>query len=226
MARSAFLNKGSRDAGLGMPVQWTIYNPLAPAHATKYVAAYQPLAVDVWETLTVAAQPDVPRTVQVVLADTTGSVTQWDVEIYGTDFWGNAVKARISEASTGTYETTQVFRTITSARSKVAGTLEGSNDEQITIESSNGLGLPVKVKRPYKDADSTTDILAIRRGDIDGAELDPLTTITRVASSPGANEYTLSFGNHSFVPGTAANGAEDFVIEIMSTWDMTDSLQT
>lgn len=92
--------------------------------------------------LTIAAQPDVPRKLQVRITDANSSISAGTVTLVGVGARGQAVSQVIALAGgTRTVTTDEAFATLTSATvASLAGAATGDN---IGIGPSNALGLPV-----------------------------------------------------------------------------------
>lgn len=221
MARTAFLNKSSREGALGTPHQWVIYNAAdVDAQYDNIVADMVPVA-DTETDLTIAAQPDVPRSLSLNCEDANSSITFWRVTLKGTDFWGNPISEVRTAFAAGVIETNHAFRSLTSASLYVEGTVTGGSADLFSIGNNNKLGLPVRIK-------SATDILAIRVGEVEagsGAAVDAMAALTyeAVTANLGAGEYLLdtlysTFKVHA-TAGQEPDGTVDYVIETLSTWE-------
>lgn len=219
---------GGRDTNLGMPVQWTYFNPAADAvNAVQQdiTSATTPaLAVgtdaEVVPTTTNFTQVDTPRILTATLTDGDGSITYGHVDLYGTDFWGNKVSERIVLAAGSTVEGTQVFRSISKAIIHVEGAVTATVDT-VEIGTTDKLGLPVRIS-------SGTDILNVWYGELEGGSggvVDPMVKATQVDTANGAGKYlltTTAIAQDWFQPGDACNGVLDYVVEAMSTYDVSD----
>jgi len=135
-------------------------------------------------SLTVAAQPIHPLTIDILVVDTTPSITAGVVTITGKGAYGQAlVEAVDCSAGAGTYLGKKAFASVTTVVTSGFTVLGGSGDETIHLHTGLILGLPCyKLKAVYKE-------------NCDGATA----TVGTVSTTYG----TIS-------PTTAINGSHDY----------------
>jgi hypothetical protein len=93
-------------------------------------------------TMTIAAQPDYPRTVSAFVTNAAGDVIVGTVTIVGQDQNGEAQTEVIAITAAGANNGVKVFSYITSATfAKISGTLTGSSDT-IALGFGSKIGLP------------------------------------------------------------------------------------
>lgn len=112
---------------------------------TKIVTAAN-LTTNKTSTYTINADVDVPRNVEVVIIDSTPSITSGVVTVAGLGVDGNALSETfdIGEGA-GTYVGTKIFASVTSVTNGAVTTLGGGGDETIAVWRGKviGLGMPV-----------------------------------------------------------------------------------
>lgn len=94
------------------------YQVIAAASAAQAAAAGCTIVADVLPAngaLTVAAQPDVPRKLNVIVTDANASITAGIVTLVGLDQCGNAIQEQVSLVTAGTKVTANAYSVLTSA---------------------------------------------------------------------------------------------------------------
>lgn len=114
------------------------------ADVDAFFVAVLPVA-GAWASVTIAAQPDVPRNVTFLVTDGDSGITSGYLEITGTDSQGRALQETITFGGGGTATVTGLyaFKTITSARYIVAGVVSGA--DRVQGGYGNTLGLPYAI---------------------------------------------------------------------------------
>lgn len=138
-------------------------------------------------SLTVAAQPDVPRSMVVTVVDTTGSIVAGTVTITGVDANGNPVSEVIDcSAGAGTYQGSVPFAVVGSVVTAGFTVLGGGGDETIAVGSSTKLGLPTMIGGSVE---------SVYKACVDGA-------------NEAVGTVSTTYG--TIIPTTAPNGTRDF----------------
>jgi len=133
--------------------------------------------------LTIAAQPDYPRTLRGYLTDANASITNGTVTFVGTDQNGVGISDTLTFTAAGAQTTVKAFAHVTAATwALVSGTVTGSSDT-ISVGYGASLGLPAApnciydklVKAEFNGADeagsfSATYGLYNPAGTMDGAK--------------------------------------------------------
>jgi len=133
--------------------------------------------------LTIAAQPDYPRTVRGYLTDANASITNGTVTIVGVDQNGVGISDTLTFTAAGAQTTVKAFAHITSATwALVSGTVTNTSDT-ISLGAGASLGLPADpgaiyeklVKATFDGGDdagtfSKTYGLYVPAGTMDGAK--------------------------------------------------------
>ncbi len=92
---------------------------------------------------TIAAQPDVPRSLVLTVVDTTASIVAGYIEIMGYDQNGEAIEEDVDVSDgAGTYYTDHAFSIVSSVTPRDMSVLGGAGDETLAVGSSTKLGLP------------------------------------------------------------------------------------
>ena len=91
--------------------------------------------------LTIAAQPDYPRTVRAVLTDANGSITGGTVTVVGLDPNGVGVTDVITFTGAGTVDGVQPFSKITSATWALTEGTVTATDDKVALGAGPALGL-------------------------------------------------------------------------------------
>jgi hypothetical protein len=133
--------------------------------------------------LTIAAQPDYPRTIRGYLTDANASITNATVTIVGLDQNGIGISDTLTFTAAGAVTSVKAFAKVVSATwALVSGTVTGSSDT-ISLGAGASLGLPAcngaiyekKVKATFDGGDdtgtlSTTYGLFVPTGTMNGAK--------------------------------------------------------
>ena len=129
--------------------------PPAAAVVTAIHAAVEPTA-NIWQVEAIAAQPGVGRNVVIDVVDANSSMTTVTYEIIGLDTKGRGQEETITDGLAGTrlITGTKMFKTLTTVRHYVTGTVTGAAD---TVSAGYG----DRVELPY-DIEETTDIWSRR----------------------------------------------------------------
>lgn len=137
---------------------------------------------------TIAAQPDYPRKIQIVITDANSSITAGLVTVIGVGASGQALNQAIdiSNGGTHTYTTTDAFASITSITP--SGLVGNAAADHISAGPTNALGLP-GCKTP------TGATFAVYKTDVDNAN----ETVGTVDATAG-----------TITPTTAPNGTHNF----------------
>lgn len=91
--------------------------------------------------LTIAAQPDYPRTLRAILTDANGSITGATVTIVGMDQNGEGITDVLTFTGAGTVEGTKAFSKVTSATWALTSGTVTATDDKIAVGVSGKLGL-------------------------------------------------------------------------------------
>ncbi|HUW56354.1 MAG TPA: hypothetical protein VMZ92_06935 [Planctomycetota bacterium] len=215
--------KRGKATNLGCPFQWTIYNSVGPDSGYDLdlivVAAAPALASGGTLDATIAAQPDVPRTLKYSVSVDADSDVVLAFNVKGVNFWGENAQENVTGVTKAAPVIgTVVFRSVASivVTTKSPAAIDAA--DRFTVGVSPRLGLPFKI-RHY------TDIWSIKQGEIEGgsgAAVDALAALTRQAvyASLATTEYYLDPVNWWFEPHADqnSNGVLDYVIEGMSTY--------
>lgn len=143
--------------------------------------------------LTIAAQPDYPRTMQVFITDANSSITGGTVTIVGIDQNGVGITDVIAVTGAGSFTGVKAFAKVTSATwALVSGTVTNTSDT-VAIGFGPALGLPAApgatykrlIKAAFDDADdlgtfSATYGLYTPAGTMNGAKLVEVTFLFSV----------------------------------------------
>lgn len=157
--------------------------PIA-ADLVTIVAALDPIAN---ANLTIAAQPDFPRKLQVRIVDANSSVTAGQVVLTGTGSHGQTATQTISlSGGTRTVTTDDVYAKLSTA--VVSGVVGAAAGDTIGIGPATALGLPAS-KAPVPDT------FAVHKAGLNNAD-EAVGTVDTVAGS--------------IIPTTAADGARRF----------------
>lgn len=157
--------------------------PIA-AELISIVAALDPVANG---ELTIAAQPDYPRKLQVALVDANSSISAGIVTLVGVGVHGQAVTQAISlTGGSATTTTTHAYATITSAT--VSGLVGAASGDTISIGVATALGLP----GPYA---LTPSAFTVYKANLDNAD-----------SVIGTVDAT----NATIVPNSVPNGSRNY----------------
>lgn len=94
-------------------------------------------------TLTIAAQPDVPRNVTVALTDANNSITDGTMTITGTNIHGTVVTETVTftQAKAG-FTGSRIFAVISSVEIADTDGTVGAGVDQLTVGIGNVIGLP------------------------------------------------------------------------------------
>lgn len=139
-------------------------------------------------SLTVAAQPDVPRNMVITIVDTTNSIVAGTITITGIGAYGQTLVETFDcstgdTVDSGVFTGNKAFATVASVVASGFSVLGGAGDETVKVATGNKIGLPCyKLKDVYKAC-------------VDGAD----ETI---------GTHNLTYG--TITPNTAANGTRDY----------------
>jgi hypothetical protein len=177
----------------------TYVNPIAAA-TTTYVAT-----VDIANAAQViAAQPDFPRKVQIVVTDANSSITVGQITIVGVGARGQALNQTfdISNQGTKTYTTADAYATITSITvANLAGALAGS--DKIAAGPTNALGLPAPSAPTPSNFTVYKENLAATNETVGTVDA---TAGTVIPSTPPDGTKTFSFWyNYQYTPAQASH---------------------
>lgn len=100
--------------------------------------------------LTIAAQPDYPRTLRVVITDANGTITGGTVTIVGLDQNGVGITDIITVTGAGTFEGAKAFSKVTSATWALTGGTVTTTSDKVAVGVSGKLGLPAAPHAKYK----------------------------------------------------------------------------
>lgn len=135
-----------------------------------------------------AAQPDFPRRVQIVVTDANSSITACTITIVGVGASGQALTEAFDQSNQGTktWTTADAYATITSITvSLLAG---GAAGDHIKAGPTNALGLPASVT-------PAPGTFAVHKSDVDGVN----ETVGTVDATAG-----------TIIPTTTPNGSKSF----------------
>jgi hypothetical protein len=206
-------------AGLGILLPQFIFNAGAVSgNEAAIVAAAQPnVTAGGTTTLTVAASPDVPRTLNFGVstdsdADLTVNFTAW-----GTDQFGEAVTETSGDVTLagGVVESNFAYRVVSRIDVKTLTASNVDSADRVRVGYGPSLALYYKIA-------SSADVLRVLEGELDlvsGATGNALEAMTLVTSAPSTGEYSLDTVYHTFKPGTVPDGVLDYFLEIRSTYN-------
>ena len=100
--------------------------------------------------LTIAAQPDYPRTLRGILTDANGSITSGTVTIFGLDQNGVGISDVLTFTAAGSQYTTKAFAKVVSATWALGTGTVTTTDDKIAIGYGTALGLPAMAGASYK----------------------------------------------------------------------------
>jgi hypothetical protein len=134
--------------------------------------------------LTVAAQPDVPRSLVITVVDSTPGIVAGLVTITGKNALGQTISEVVNcAAGAATYLTNNAFSIVSTVVTSNFSVLGGGGDETIAVGSGLKLGLPVKYLRD------------IFKACVDGAD-------------EAVGTVNLTYG--TIITTTAPNGTRDY----------------
>lgn len=167
----------------------------AATGTTDVVNAGAAGALDVETTHTIAAQPDVSRTLIITQTDGSNNVGQQRVTVAGKDFHGRVVsETKVFGVGTSTATTSQPFYSDVTVKSKITkGTNTGVT---ISVGYAGGLQLPADIK-------AVTDVLK-----------------KRVDTTAEAATSTLNTRYSTWTPTSAPDGTRKYWVTMRSTVDV------
>lgn len=101
--------------------------------------------------LTIAAHPDYPRTLKIVITDSDRSITGGTVTVFGTDQNGKGISEVVAITGAGSFYTLKAFAKLISATwALVSGTVTDT-DDKVAIGAGPALGCPAAPDAVFGD---------------------------------------------------------------------------
>lgn len=200
---SASGNKHNRFANFGMPKTQIIVNPAAIDN-DLIVTSVAPVAGSD-QSLTVAAQPNVPRALTLRLTDANASIKRMVVTVYGKDVFNRDISEVFVAVAGSTVTGNLPFAVVSGIKYDLSGTVTGGGSDVVKMGTSDKLGIDTLLG-------DTTDVYASFEGDLESGSGDPQAAD---AGTVAINQGGLA----TYTPAAATDGALDYTLYIRSTYN-------